>query len=171
MRKESIKLRNSHIKPGDVKIWFKGGMEKRSGPCKLCGIWRYSLHRDHILALCNGGTEDEDNIQWICANCHEDKTRFDLTGRKFSAEKKKHLSEVMKKVMSRVQVRRKIRRAATDPNWRIEHSLATKEGMNSPDARERYLAGIASRRPPKPKDPESYKRGWDTRRKIHGPNG
>ena len=38
------------------------------------------MHRDHIIPKCKGGTDEEINIQWLCANCHEDKTREDLTG-------------------------------------------------------------------------------------------
>jgi 5-methylcytosine-specific restriction endonuclease McrA len=52
----------------------------RSGYCKHCGIWRKSLHRDHIIPKCKGGIEDPSNYQYLCANCHEDKTRQDLTG-------------------------------------------------------------------------------------------
>lgn len=57
-------------------------MKKRrpSGDCPNCGTWRYSLHRDHIIAKWKGGIDEESNCQYICANCHEDKTRQDLLG-------------------------------------------------------------------------------------------
>lgn len=55
-------------------------MAKKSGNCEKCGTWRMSLHRDHIVPRFKGGTDDADNIQLICANCHEDKTRRDFTG-------------------------------------------------------------------------------------------
>jgi hypothetical protein len=63
----------------------------RRGNCSLCGVWRNTLHRDHIIPRCKGGTEDPSNFQYICANCHEDKTRSDLKGRPISSEFKTHL--------------------------------------------------------------------------------
>jgi len=33
---------------------------------------------DHIVALTNGGGNDDDNLQCLCAECHEIKTLVDL---------------------------------------------------------------------------------------------
>jgi 5-methylcytosine-specific restriction protein A len=33
---------------------------------------------DHILALVNGGADDESNLQSLCIPCHDVKTREDL---------------------------------------------------------------------------------------------
>lgn len=55
-----------------------------SGNCKICGVWRRSLHRDHIIPRCKGGGDESENIQLICANCHEDKTVEDLRGQALS---------------------------------------------------------------------------------------
>jgi hypothetical protein len=52
-----------------------------SGHCIHCGTYRVSLHQDHVVPKCKGGSDEPDNIQWLCANCHEDKTRIDLQGR------------------------------------------------------------------------------------------
>ena len=57
-----------------------------SGFCQECGAWRDSLHRDHGVPRWKGGGDDEDNIQYLCANCHEEKTRVDLMGRRNSDE-------------------------------------------------------------------------------------
>jgi 5-methylcytosine-specific restriction endonuclease McrA len=45
-----------------------------SGHCVKCGCWRRSLHRDHIIPKVAGGEDIPDNIQRLCANCHQDKT-------------------------------------------------------------------------------------------------
>ena len=74
----------------------------RSGNCKICGIWRRVLHRDHVVPRHKGGTSEMSNIQLICANCHQDKTEIELraaqTGRihppevraKMSASRRDH---------------------------------------------------------------------------------
>jgi 5-methylcytosine-specific restriction endonuclease McrA len=36
------------------------------------------MHRDHIVPRALGGGEELENIQLLCANCHEDKTVADL---------------------------------------------------------------------------------------------
>lgn len=56
-------------------------MKRRpSGECTKCQSWRYSLHRDHIIPKFKGGSDTPDNWQYICANCHEDKTREERKG-------------------------------------------------------------------------------------------
>ena len=57
-----------------------------SGNCPKCGTWRYSLHWDHIVPRFKGGVDTPDNIQLLCANCHEDKTRLDFKGAEFLKE-------------------------------------------------------------------------------------
>ena len=51
---------------------------RRGGPCGKCGVERRFLHRDHIMPRFRGGTDDPSNIQYLCANCHEDKTAEDM---------------------------------------------------------------------------------------------
>ncbi len=45
--------------------------------CAVCDR-RPSVEVDHIIPLCQGGTDARDNLQGICLECHEDKTRVDL---------------------------------------------------------------------------------------------
>ena len=45
--------------------------------CAMCKV-SAATELDHIVALANGGTNDEDNLQGLCAACHEIKTTADL---------------------------------------------------------------------------------------------
>ncbi len=51
-----------------------------------CGLYQLCQKRDrlslatevdHIVALINGGTDDDDNLQSLCRDCHVMKTRAD----------------------------------------------------------------------------------------------
>lgn len=46
----------------------------------MCAMCRTSVatELDHIKALANGGTNADDNLQGLCAECHEIKTIKDL---------------------------------------------------------------------------------------------
>lgn len=49
--------------------------------CRICESQGYvtpATEVDHIVALVNGGADDMDNLQPLCAECHKDKTRGDL---------------------------------------------------------------------------------------------
>ena len=37
-----------------------------------------SVEVDHIIPVTKGGTDERDNLQGICKECHEEKTRKDL---------------------------------------------------------------------------------------------
>jgi len=53
------------------------------GHCVKCGTWRPSLHNDHVIPKWAGGSDEPSNRQWLCANCHEDKTKAELQSRAF----------------------------------------------------------------------------------------
>ena len=42
--------------------------------CKHCGLVTMSLELDHIVNVAQGGTDDESNLQSLCAPCHLKKT-------------------------------------------------------------------------------------------------
>ncbi len=52
-------------------IKYDGTNSKRSGKCEECGNENYNiLQVHHIIERCNGGTDDESNLQLLCPNCH-----------------------------------------------------------------------------------------------------
>jgi len=44
-------------------------LERDEYRCKQCGSWE-NLHVDHIKPLSKGGTNDEKNLQALCAKCN-----------------------------------------------------------------------------------------------------
>jgi 5-methylcytosine-specific restriction enzyme A len=56
---------------------FQRDKERCQGPCerplKLADDW----HVDHVIALENGGSDDDDNLQVLCDWCHGQKTGDD----------------------------------------------------------------------------------------------
>ena len=55
-----------------------------SGTCVKCGTFRKSLHLDHIIPRWAGGSNEADNLQNLCANCHQDKTLKELRSDAFA---------------------------------------------------------------------------------------
>ncbi len=45
--------------------------------CKSCGLVSMHLELDHIVNVASGGTDDESNLQSLCAPCHKDKTQIE----------------------------------------------------------------------------------------------
>lgn len=45
--------------------------------CAMCRV-AVATEVDHIVALTNGGGNEDDNLQCLCAECHEIKTLADL---------------------------------------------------------------------------------------------
>ena len=43
--------------------------------CRLAGKSTEATERDHIIPLCNGGADDESNVQALCADCHAVKSK------------------------------------------------------------------------------------------------
>ena len=46
--------------------------------CERAGRLSVASELDHIVALVNGGDNEEENLQGLCAPCHVDKTAVDL---------------------------------------------------------------------------------------------
>jgi 5-methylcytosine-specific restriction endonuclease McrA len=49
---------------------------ERPAICVRCGHAGASatMHLDHVVPLARGGTNDPDNLQWLCGSCHSKKT-------------------------------------------------------------------------------------------------
>ena len=54
-------------------------LDRFGGKCANCGVGIVgSFAVDHIVALCNSGTNAEHNMQPLCRNCHSAKTAQDV---------------------------------------------------------------------------------------------
>lgn len=137
----------------------------KQGNCAACGIERQSLHRDHIVPKYKGGIDDESNIQYLCANCHEDKTKIDLTGRKLSDkmpdEWRQHLSDAHKGrshgpmpqcVKDKIAQGNKGKVVSKEARKNISEARL---GVVFSDETRRRMSEAASRRPRRPQSPET----------------
>lgn len=70
-----------------ARIW------KRDPNCVGCGLPTNDSYRkpifDHRVALCNGGSNREQNLQIICAGCHRVKTQTDVAVKASTARRMK----------------------------------------------------------------------------------
>jgi hypothetical protein len=78
------------------------------GNCAKCGMYRWSLDQDHIIPKSKGGTDDPSNIQYLCQNCHADKTHQDRKGIKASPETREKRSLLMKQKFEDPEYKEKI---------------------------------------------------------------
>lgn len=62
--------------PSHVKKYVAWGQKWTCNICK--NMLPANFEIDHIVALCNGGTDDVNNLQALCPNCHSTKTIHDL---------------------------------------------------------------------------------------------
>lgn len=92
-----------------------------SGNCALCGTFRKSLHRDHIIPRFEGGSDDDSNLQLICANCHEDKTALDLKRVKRSPEVRARVSASLKAYWT--PERKRAHSEKLKANWHSDRGL------------------------------------------------
>lgn len=112
-----------------------------SGNCAICGTWRQSLHREHIIPKWKGGSDDKSNIQWLCANCHEDKTREENKGKPSPMKGRVHSEETRQK-MSRSALTRIARDGYNMAPLRgVKNGRAKLTEEQVAEIRERYANG------------------------------
>ena len=70
IQKESVRRRRvSQLRRWDLAY-------RQEYRCAGCGsLLRPSFEVDHIVELCDGGKDEESNLQCLCRNCHGSKTR------------------------------------------------------------------------------------------------
>ena len=79
---KSIRITGTTLKNRRLKMWTQ------NPHCAMCGVltdypWGFEL--DHIIPLCHGGKDTEDNCQILCCDtpfdkgCHSKKTKEDLS--------------------------------------------------------------------------------------------
>lgn len=100
----------------------------RSGNCALCGTWRKILCRDRIVPGREGGTYAPENIQWICANCHQDKTATEQSATHKGRQKN---PEWLAKIAAANRGR------VTSPETKLKISEATTMAMTDPAIRKK----------------------------------
>lgn len=50
----------------------------QSWKCNSCHeLLKSTFHIDHIIQICKGGTNHEDNLQALCVECHAQKTQLE----------------------------------------------------------------------------------------------
>jgi 5-methylcytosine-specific restriction endonuclease McrA len=67
-----------------------------NGRCKICtrkvGVGGIPFQLDHRVALVNGGSHRESNLQIVCVECHKGKTKQDVAVKAKTARvRKRHL--------------------------------------------------------------------------------
>lgn len=68
-----------------------------TGRCQICKEWKY-LELDHIVSRARGGSNDPDNIQFICRECHNKKHSMNKKEKKDKL--KKSFSNIKHKCIS-----------------------------------------------------------------------
>lgn len=69
------RLRGRKLQEQRNRIWLLNPLCAR---CGIVTIFPSGFELDHIVALTNGGTNDDDNMQVLHLDCHEEKTNEDL---------------------------------------------------------------------------------------------
>ena len=57
------------IESGRIIIGFESYPE---GRCEICKQWKY-LDVDHKISRGRGGSNEDDNLQFLCRDCHSEK--------------------------------------------------------------------------------------------------
>lgn len=61
-----------------LRIWSR---DPHCVGCRRVVAYPHGFQLDHVVALVNGGEDSDGNLQVLCIECHEAKTRDDLRQR------------------------------------------------------------------------------------------
>lgn len=150
--------------PERIKRRPKRKSGRRSGACR-CGLIRQSLHRDHVIPLWKGGPDDESNFQYLCANCHEDKTFGEHQSAEFrewvrsrvTPERREALRVLHTGRHVSAETRAKLRAAHPKGGKRPDVSARQKAHWADPEWRSKTMASIAKRKMPRKADSATSK--------------
>ena len=109
------------------------------GNCAKCGMYRWSLDRDHIVprwkAKRDGWSaeaiDDPSNIQHLCQNCHWDKTREDRKGLIPSIEARQKRAIAWQKTMEDPVRKAAVSAAITATHKGAKRSTQTKANISA----------------------------------------
>lgn len=125
----------------------------QAGFCCKCALSREHLHRDHIQPTWSGGPNIPENWQWLCANCHEDKTYLERATPEYRAFQSGQMKTRMLSPEARAKISEGVRIANLTRVWtpeaREKCGLASKGKVRSPEVRAKISAGNKG----KPKSP------------------
>ena len=74
MAADELRYRRTSEVPSDRKRRVR---ERAGGACQHCGK-RARLEIDHVVAVCLGGDHEDSNLQALCHECHQTKTKSDM---------------------------------------------------------------------------------------------
>ncbi|MBL1171813.1 MAG: HNH endonuclease [Chloroflexi bacterium] len=77
-RKSPAKIVRSHVSAYKIKQMM---IEERGMICANCLKESDRIELDHILPICDGGTNELSNFQLLCYECHKEKTRLEAKAR------------------------------------------------------------------------------------------
>ena len=92
-------LKNSKKNPRII-IDREAFIRKHKSICITCNLPSTNFEIDHIIPLCNGGSNEEYSLQLLCKNCHEIKTTEENTmGHEIIDEEASYFNQICNNIM------------------------------------------------------------------------
>ena len=101
-------------------------LERQKKRCRSCGDELRYPEIDHIVPLCQGGSNDFNNLQALCSECHNDKTQKEESGSHRSHTIQSQLSIGMWKTLHKCPKPREVSWGLYDSTEKLEKMLLPK---------------------------------------------
>lgn len=101
---------------------------KYPGVCEYCQIERRARHQDHIIPRWQGGADDVANYQYLCANCHQDKTLDEQQSEAYA-----------------VFISKRLKIALSLPGIKAKVGIASQRSWADPISRQRRITGMTGK--------------------------